>query len=46
VLFALHLGTADRAAHLECFEDLDAALVRAAQELARDRTPPASGARR
>jgi len=45
VLFALYLGTPDRAAYLECFEDLDAAVVRAAQELARGRAPGAPGAR-
>ncbi len=33
VRFALHLGTADRPAHLECSEDLDAAWEHGAQEL-------------
>jgi hypothetical protein len=33
VLFALYLGTADRSAHLERSEDLDAAWEHAAQEL-------------
>ncbi len=33
VLFALYLGTAERSAYLECFEDLDAALDRAVREL-------------
>jgi hypothetical protein len=40
VLFALYLGTADRAAYLECFEDLDAAVFRAGQELT---NPKSSG---
>ena len=34
-LFALYLGTADRSLYLECFDDLDAAVERAARELAR-----------
>jgi hypothetical protein len=45
VLFALHLGTADRVAHLECFEDLDAAVARAAEELMRSGSPAARAAR-
>ena len=35
VLFALYLATGDRAADLECFEDLDGAIIRAAEELRR-----------
>ena len=35
VLFALYLATGDRAADLACFEDLDGAIVRAAEALAR-----------
>ena len=34
-LFALYLGNADRSVYLECFDDLDAAVERAAQELGR-----------
>jgi len=34
-LFALYLGTADRSLYLECFDDLDTAVERAAQELGR-----------
>jgi hypothetical protein len=34
-LFALYLGSADRSVYLECFDDLDAAVERAAQELGR-----------
>jgi hypothetical protein len=34
-LFALYLATGDRAADLECFEDLDGAIRRAAEELRR-----------
>lgn len=32
-LFALYLGSADRNVYLECFEDLDAAVTRAFEEL-------------
>lgn len=32
-IFALYLGTADRAAYLECFQDLDGAVERAIHEL-------------
>jgi hypothetical protein len=34
-LFALYLGSANRSVYLECFDDLDAAVERAAQELGR-----------
>jgi len=39
-LFALYLGSADRSLYLECFDDLDMAVERAAQELGR--TAPAA----
>ncbi len=39
-LFALYLGTPDRNVYLECFEDLDAAVVRAFEELAGSKPKP------
>jgi hypothetical protein len=38
-LFALYLATGDRAADVECFEDLDGAVTRAAEELRRRAAP-------
>jgi hypothetical protein len=38
-LFALYLGSADRSLYLECFDDLDAAVERAARELGRPAAP-------
>lgn len=40
LLFALYVGTAERNVYLECFEDLDAAVVRAFEELGAARAKP------